>query len=180
MSRIGKKQLTLPTNVTLTTSGKEVVVKGPKGELKLTLHSDVSVNVQDGAVTVSVIDPENIDQRALWGTFGSLLRNMVTGVSEGYKKQLEVNGVGFKVALKGTKLELALGFSHPVVFEIPKGIIAKVEANVITLEGADKHLLGQTAASIRGLREPEPYKGKGIKYLDETIRRKAGKSAASA
>lgn len=180
MSRIGKKQLTLPTNVTLTTSGKEVVVKGPKGELKLTLHSDVSVNVQDGAVTVSVIDPENIDQKALWGTFGSLLRNMVTGVSEGYKKQLEVNGVGFKVALKGTKLELALGFSHPVVFEIPKGIIAKVEANVITLEGADKHLLGQTAASIRGLREPEPYKGKGIKYLDETIRRKAGKSAASA
>lgn len=180
MSRIGKKQLTLPTNVTLTTSGKEVVVKGPKGELKLTLHSDVSVNVQDGVVTVSVIDPENIDQRALWGTFGSLLRNMVTGVSEGYKKQLEVNGVGFKVALKGTKLELALGFSHPVVFEIPKGITAKVEANLITLEGADKHLLGQTAASIRGLREPEPYKGKGIKYLDETIRRKAGKSAASA
>jgi len=179
MSRIGKKQITIPAGVTITASAGLLTVKGPKGEIVKKLHRLVNVNLADGIASVSVEDEENMTQRALWGTFGSHLKNMITGVTEGYSKKLEVNGVGYKVALKGTNLELSVGLSHPVKFEIPKGIKATVEENVITLEGIDKELVGLTASQVRSIRKPEPYKGKGIKYSDEVIRRKAGKSAAA-
>lgn len=179
MSRIGKKQITIPAGVTITASAGLLTVKGPKGEIVKKLHPLVNVNLADGIASVSVEDEENMTQRALWGTFGSHLKNMITGVTEGYSKKLEVNGVGYKVALKGTNLELSVGLSHPVKFEIPKGIKATVEENVITLEGIDKELVGLTASQVRSIRKPEPYKGKGIKYSDEVIRRKAGKSAAA-
>lgn len=178
MSRIGKKPIALPAGVTVAVKDGVVTVKGPKGELTQQLHPAISVSQQDGAVQVAVTDPTKHRENALWGTFGSLIRNMVAGVTAGYQKQLEVNGVGFKVALKKDSLDLALGFSHPVVFPLPKGISATVEKNIITLTGIDKQLLGQTAAELRKLKKPEPYKGKGIKYVDEVLRRKAGKAAA--
>lgn len=178
MSRIGKKPITIPSGVTVTITPHEVKVKGPKGELTQALHPDVQVAQQDQALQVTVVDPADKRQKALWGLFGSLLKNMTVGVTQGYEKKLEVNGVGFKVALKKDTLELALGFSHPVLFTIPKGVTAVVEKNVITLTGADKQQVGQVAAEIRKLKKPEPYKGKGIKYADEVLRRKAGKAAA--
>lgn len=178
MSRIGKKPIQIPGGVNVTIAPGRIAVKGPKGELVQELHPQVSVAQQDQAVLVAVSDPEQKRQKALWGLFGSIIRNMMTGVTSGFTKQLEINGVGFKVALKKDTLEFALGFSHPVVFKIPKGIVATVEKNIITISGADKQLVGQTAAEIRKLKKPEPYKGKGIKYVDEVLRRKAGKAAA--
>lgn len=180
MSRIGKKIRKLPTGVTLEIQGGEIVVKGPKGTLKQKLHPRVTVVNNAGEVTVQVVNGENKRDRALWGTFSSIIENMIEGVTNGFKKQLEINGVGYKAALKGTALSLEVGFNDPVEVKPLTGITFKVEKNLITVEGADKQVVGEMAAMIRRVRKPEPYKGKGIKYVDEVIHRKAGKTAAKA
>ncbi|HYE60106.1 MAG TPA: 50S ribosomal protein L6 [Candidatus Kapabacteria bacterium] len=180
MSRIGKKPIALPQGVTVTVTDGIVIVKGPKGELRRPIHPLVSVSTADNVVTVSVQNAEEKVERSLWGTFGAHIRNMVTGVTVGFKKQLEVNGVGYRVAPQGKDLKIEVGYSHPVIFKIPDAVKATVEKNVITLESSDKEILGKTASEIRSIRKPEPYKGKGIKYMEETIRRKAGKAAKAA
>ncbi|MBP9686722.1 MAG: 50S ribosomal protein L6 [Candidatus Doudnabacteria bacterium] len=175
MSRIGKKPVVLPNGVTADRAGDVLTVKGPKGSLTLQIHPSVQIEAVGGEVLVSVPKPDNKQQRALWGLFRSLAQNMVTGVASGFEKKLEVNGVGFKVAVAGKNLSMQLGFSHPVDVAIPAGLEVAVEKNVITVTGVDKQLVGQFAANVRELKKPEPYKGKGIKYSDEVILRKAGK-----
>jgi len=176
MSRIGKQLILIPPDVHVTLAEHAVHVKGPKGALSLALHPAVQCVQDDSALSVTVRDADEKEQRALWGLFQRLIANMVYGVTNGFSTSLEVNGVGFKVALSGNALTLALGFSHPVTFPLPEGITAQVEKNTITISGIDKQLVGQTAARVRALKKPEPYKGKGIKYAGETIRRKAGKA----
>lgn len=175
MSRVGKKPVTVPSGVTVEHKDSTLTVKGPKGTLMLTVHPKVSVAVADNQVTVDVKNQTNKKERALWGLHRALVQNLVDGVTKGFEKKLEVNGVGFKVATQGTKLVMSLGFSHPVEVEIPKDLQVTVEKNVITISGADKQKVGQFAAEVRELKKPEPYKGKGIKYIDEVIIRKAGK-----
>lgn len=177
MSRLGKLPIELATGMEAKISDGFIIVKNSKGELKQKLLDDVNINIADNVIKVSVKNPEDKKQRALWGLYYSLIRNMVKGLSEGFQKKLEVIGVGFRISLSGNKLTMNLGFSHPVIFEIPAGITAQVEANTITISGADKQLVGETAALIRKIKKPEPYKGKGIKYSDEVIRRKEGKAA---
>lgn len=181
MSRIGRKIIIIPSGVTLTVAEQnQVTVVGPKGQLVRTLPAVVQVTVADGTATVSVSNPTNGDQRALWGLWRKLLANMVEGVSAGFSKKLELNGVGYRVAVQGNKVVMSLGFSHPVEFLLPDGITGVAENNSLTISGIDKEQVGQIAATIRSLRKPEPYKGKGIKYSDEVIRRKAGKAAKAA
>lgn len=177
MSRIGKQPITIPQGVEVRVDGRQVRVKGPKGELVRELHPHVTVVVADGIITVTVANPDVTGDRALWGLFRQLIANMTEGVTKGYEKRLEVVGVGYKVSGSGSKLTLDVGFSHEVPVELPKGITAVIEKNTIILTGADKELLGEIAARIRAIRKPEPYLGKGIKYVDEHIRRKAGKAA---
>lgn len=178
MSRIGKKPISIPTGVTVSYADRVVTVTGPKGELKRTVHPLVSVSVEGDVALVSVAKPDNKQERSLWGTFGSHLSNMIAGVVTPYEKKLEINGVGFRVSIAGQTLNFELGFSHPVSYVLPAVVTGTVEKNLITLQSIDIEALGQTAAEIRALRKPEPYKGKGIKYLDEIIRRKAGKAAS--
>lgn len=180
MSRIGKQLITIPQGVEFTISDDSVSVKGPKGTLEQALHPSISLKKEEDTITVHVKDENNQQQRALWGLFASIVKNMVLGVTEGFEKKLEINGVGYKVALSGNKLILNVGFSHPVDFILPEGIQGAVEGNVITITGSDKQLVGQVAADIRKVRKPEPYKGKGIKYSDEIILRKVGKAASKA
>lgn len=180
MSRIGKQIITIPQNVTVDVAGNVVRVKGPKGELERVIATPVKVIVADGTVTVDVEKKEDGFERSLWGTFAAHVKNMVVGVSEGFEKTLEINGVGYKVALQGKDLRLDVGFSHPVIYVMPAEVTAGVEKNVIKLQSANKELLGKVAAEVRAVKKPEPYKGKGIKYSDEVIRRKAGKAAKSA
>ena len=175
MSRIGKKPIAIPQGVDVKVAGSEIIVKGAKGEVKQALHHLISVEVKDGNLTVDVKNHEDRKQKALWGLFRSLLNNMVLGVSTGFTKQLEINGIGFKAAVSGNKLILNVGFSHPVEYVPTPDIKLAVEKNTITVSGIDKQRVGQTAAEIRAIKKPEPYKGKGIKYSDEVIRRKAGK-----
>ena len=175
MSRIGKQPIPIPSGVEVKIGKEAVEVKGPKGELKTPCHPAVSYEIKDGAVTVSRVD-DSQEARAQHGLRRTLLDNCVVGVSRGFDKVLEVVGVGYKVAVKGNVVEMALGFSHPVLIDLPKGISAKAEGAKLTLSGPDKEQLGELAATIRRLRKPEPYKGKGIKYENEYIRRKAGKS----
>jgi large subunit ribosomal protein L6 len=166
----------LPKGVEAKVTGQTIEIKGPKGTLSRTFHQEIQIIEEESSLR---FEPrgEAKDSRALWGLCRSLLFNMVHGVSEGYTKVLEINGVGYKVDLAGQTLKLALGFSHPVEFEVPKDISVAVDkSNRITLSSIDKELLGQTAATIRGFRPPEPYKGKGIKYAEEEIRRKVGKA----
>lgn len=179
MSRIGKKAIPVPAGVEVRILDGAVEVKGPKGTLRRTLHPRVSASLAEGGkeVAVAVAEPENVRDRALWGLFRMLIANMVAGVVSGFEKKLEVTGIGYKVGAAGGKLVFELGFSHPVDFPLPQGISASVDKNVITVSGVDKELVGEVAASIRRLRPPEPYKGKGIKYAGEVIRRKAGKAA---
>lgn len=165
----------LPAGVTAEVKGMELSVKGPKGTLTQLLHADVSLEITPGEIVVSVPKPTVKQQRALWGLFRSLVQNMVDGVSKGFEKKLEVNGVGFKVAVAGKMLNLQLGFSHPVDVVIPDDVTVTTDKNTIVIAGTDKQRVGQFAANVRALRKPEPYKGKGIKYSDETILRKAGK-----
>jgi large subunit ribosomal protein L6 len=175
MSRIGKKAIALPKGVVATIAGKDVKVKGPKGELKLTLVEEIEVAEADGTLTLKPRD-ESQRARAMWGMSRTLVSNMVQGVSAGYTENLEISGVGYKAAVQGKNLQLQLGYSHDVVFPIPAGIDIKCEKpTLIAIAGIDKQLVGATAAKIRGFRGPEPYKGKGIKYAGEAIRRKEGK-----
>ena len=175
MSRIGKQPIPIPSGVEVKIGKEAVEVKGPKGELKTPCHPAVTYELKDGAVTLSRVD-DSQEARAQHGLRRTLLDNCVVGVSRGFDKVLEVVGVGYKVAVKGNVVEMALGFSHPVLIDLPKGISAKAEGAKLTLSGPDKEQLGELAATIRRLRKPEPYKGKGIKYENEQIRRKAGKS----
>jgi len=179
MSRIGKKPISIPSGVEVKIDDRKVIVKGPKGTLDLDIHPHVEVSLVDGLITVKVEDETNVSDRALWGLFVRLIGNMITGVTTGFERKLEVNGIGYKVALQGKILKLDMGFSHEVNFPIPDGINITVEKNLITVSGIDKQFVGETAAQIRRVRKPEPYKGKGIKYLEETIQRKAGKTSKS-
>jgi large subunit ribosomal protein L6 len=182
MSRIGKAPIAVPSGVTITVGNDNVVtVKGPKGELKQPIDRDMKVDVKDGEINV-VRPTDQIRHRALHGLSRALLNNLVKGVTEGYTKKLELVGVGFKAANNGNVLDLALGYSHNIIFEIPKELKVataqeKGQNPTITLEGIDRQLIGQVAAKIRGLRKPEPYKGKGIRYSGEIVRKKAGKAA---
>ncbi|MBI4049879.1 MAG: 50S ribosomal protein L6 [Candidatus Doudnabacteria bacterium] len=175
MSKIGKKQINIPLGVEISVNGLLVQIKGPKGELQVRLHPKVSVSVADGAASVAVKNPEDKRQRALWGTFRSLLSGAVAGVTEGFTKRLAIQGVGYKAALAGDKLTLHLGYSHPIELVIPKGLAVTIEKNIIVITGIDKQMVGQFAAVVRSRRPPEPYKGKGVRYEDEVVRRKAGK-----
>lgn len=177
MSRLGKLSIKVPADVQVKIEGDLVTVKGPKGELKRQVLPQIAVKFANGEVTVNIINPKNKRENALWGLYWNLIKNMIIGVKDGFQKQLEINGVGFKVQGAGKKLTFNVGFSHPVEFILPATIDGKVEGNVITVSGADKELLGQIASQIRDIKKPEPYKGKGIKYVDEVIRRKEGKAA---
>ena len=180
MSRLGKNPIAVPKGVTVTVADGLVTVKGPKAELSFKPHPNVIVEVAGSEVKVEVMSPDEKFDRSLWGLTHKLVLNMIQGVTVGFSKQLEVIGVGYKVAVAGSKVNLDIGFSHPVTFELPKGIDAKVEKNVLTLSGADKQTVGQVAAQIRKFRKPEPYKGKGIRYVGEAVRQKAGKAAKAA
>ena len=176
MSRIGKLPVKVPKNVTVTTDGTSVTVKGPKGELKKTFHPDLDIKVENGDVIVSRPSDEN-QHKALHGLTRTLIANMVEGVTTGYSKTLEIAGVGYKAEPRPYGLQFALGFSHPIEYRAPAGIkLSAPNPTTVQIEGADKEIVGQVAAEIRSLRPPEPYKGKGIKYQGETIRRKAGKA----
>lgn len=176
MSRIGRLPIEVPAGVDIKINGSDVVVKGPKGELSLTVAKPIEVMVEENTVTVSRPDDER-ESRALHGLTRTLISNNIIGVTQGYKKELEVVGTGYRVLAKGSNLEFALGFSHPVSVEAPVGITFAVEGqNKVTITGIDKQLVGETAAKIRKIRPPEPYKGKGIRYAGEQIRRKAGKA----
>ncbi len=180
MSRIGKLPIPVPAGVTVTVNGQTAEVKGPKGSLNLVLHRHIQIAQADNQLTISVKHPDHQDDRALWGLWRMLIANAVTGVTTGFQVKLEINGVGFKAAVSGQKLTLNLGFSHPIEFMVPEGVTVTVEKNTMTVSGIDKQLVGETAAKIRRFKEPEPYKGKGIKYSDEVIRRKAGKVVKAA
>ena len=176
MSRIGRLPISVPAGVEVAVDGSVVKVKGPKGELTHTVAAPITVVVEDGTVQVSRPNDER-ESRALHGLTRTLIANMVQGVSEGYSKQLEIVGTGYRVQAKGANLEFALGYSHPVPFEAPDGITLSVEgSNKVTVAGIDKQQVGQVAAKIRKLRLPDPYKGKGVRYAGEQIRRKAGKA----
>ena len=178
MSRIGSQPVEIPDNVTVNIDGKSVHVKGPKGEMDLVLREEVSAEVKEDQVIVKTLEKE---KPAYWGLTRALIANAVTGVTEGFFKELELVGVGYRVTKQGKNLSLTLGFSHPVKFEAPEGIEFEVPDNKhIKVTGVDKQLVGLVAASIRKLRKPEPYKGKGIKYADEVVRRKPGKSLVGA
>lgn len=174
MSRIGKQSVVIPEKTEVTVEGPVVSVKGPLGELSRDIHPAVTVAVEEGEVVVTPKDESQLAQ-ALWGTFSSHVKNMVAGVNEAFQKKLVVEGVGYRVSLSGKNLELLVGFSHPVVLEVPENITVEVEKNTITVSGADKEKVGQFAAEIRAVKKPEPYKGKGIRYEDEVVRRKQGK-----
>ena len=178
MSRIGSSPIALPDAVEVSIDGSTVTVKGPKGELVRTLPGDITITLDDGVLTLGRPDDERTS-KAMHGLARSLVANMVTGVTEGYRKELEIIGVGYRAQAKGSdKLELALGFSHPVEVEAPEGISFEVPSNTrIDILGIDKEVVGQVAADIRAIRKPEPYKGKGIRYVGERVMRKAGKAA---
>jgi len=177
MSRLGKLPIELPVGTQAKLENGFIIVKGPKGELKTKMHRTVNVAITDKEINLSIDDQTSGKNKALWGLFRSLIKNMVVGVNEAYTKKLEINGVGYKAVVSGTKLTLNVGYSHPVIYKLPAGIKAEVQANNIIISGIDKQLVGETAAQIRKIRKPEPYKGKGIKYSDEILRRKAGKTA---
>ncbi|MFC1734150.1 50S ribosomal protein L6 [candidate division KSB1 bacterium] len=177
MSRIGKQKVIVPEKTEVTVSDGAVSVKGPLGELTRPLHKAVSVSVENNEVVVTPNDKTPL-AKALWGTYSSHVKNMVQGVNELYEKKLVVEGIGYRVNLSGKNLELIVGFSHPVVFTVPEGLTVNVEKNTISVSGSDKEKVGQFTAEIRATKKPEPYKGKGIRYEDEVVRRKQGKKTA--
>ena len=178
MSRLGRKPIPIAKGVNVTIGADTVAVKGPKGELKRSIPEGVKVKLEDGNVVVTR-DSDSRDHRARHGLMRALLANMVKGVTDGFERKLEINGVGYRAEVTGQKLTMALGYSHPVIYDLPKGIGAKVDKNIVILTGSDREMLGETAAKVRSFRPPEPYKGKGVKYIEETIRRKVGKTGAS-
>ncbi len=175
MSRIGKQHIILPSGVSVSIANGRLTVKGPKGELTRPVPDAVSFVIAPDLLVVRLKSGEK--KEPLWGTWAAHAKNMIHGVTTGFTRQLEVNGVGYRVALQGNALKFEVGFSNPVLFALPNGVSATVEKNLVTLGAIDRELLGRTAAAIRAIRKPEPYKGKGIKYMDEVIRRKAGKTA---
>lgn len=175
MSRIGKNPVAIPDKVEVKIDGSHVVAKGPNGQLEFTFNEKVTIEQVEKTIIVKPVD-ESQAARSLWGTTRTLVSNMVTGVSTGFTKSLEFNGVGYKAMVNGQTLTLNLGYSHPIDYALPEGITAKVTKNVIDITGANKELVGFVAAKVRGFRPPEPYKGKGVKYIDEVIIRKAGKT----
>jgi large subunit ribosomal protein L6 len=177
MSRLGKLPIKLPTGVSAALNDNALTVKGPKGELKVNINPIIEVKIASDEIVVTPFDKGVSDASAIWGLIWSLVRNAVIGVSEGFSKKLEINGVGYRATASGNKLNMNLGFSHPVEFPLPDGISATVEGNTITISGISKQAVGEVAAQIRKIRKPEPYKGKGIKYSDEIVRRKMGKAA---
>ena len=177
MSRIGKRPLAIPAKTEVTVADAVLTVKGPLGTLSRRLHPQVRVLVEGGNVVVQPADETRLG-RALWGTYAAHTRNMLAGVQKQYMKKLVLDGVGYRMSLAGTTLTMSLGFSHPVVLQVPDGVKAVVEKNELTLTSCDKELLGQFAANVRALKKPEPYKGKGFHYSDEVVRRKQGKKAA--
>lgn len=176
MSRVGKKPIELPEKIEVNYKERVLVVQGPRGSLSRTIHPAVDLNIGKGNIQVSVIDNSRVN-RAFQGLTRSLIQNMVTGVNTGFERVLEINGIGYRAMLNGDRIEFSLGFSHPVQFDLPDGIAASIDRNnVIRLTGIDRELLGQTAASIRRLKPPESYKGKGVRYAGERVRLKAGKT----
>jgi large subunit ribosomal protein L6 len=175
MSRVGKKPVSIPQGVTANVEGQTVKVKGPKGALQIVLHGDVKATMDKGSIKVDPLN-ETKRARAMWGTYRALVANLMTGVTKGFEERLEINGVGYRAAVQGKNLQLALGYSHDVVYPIPEGItIAVPKPTEITVSGTDSQRVGQVAAEIRAYRPPEPYKGKGVKYANEFIFRKEGK-----
>lgn len=180
MSRVGRKPIPVISGVMVSVKDRHVTVKGPKGELQATVHNDISVELKDDQITLSR-QSDNKQQRALHGLWRALLAGMVQGVNEGYTRKLELVGVGYRAEMKGKKLQLTVGYSHPILFAPPEGVTIQTPAQTnIVVGGIDKQLVGQVAAKIRSFRLPEPYKGKGIRYEGEVVRRKAGKAAAAA
>ncbi len=174
MSRIGKNPIQLPAGVTASLAGRVITVKGPQGELTHTIHPDIAVSIENNVITCTVAR-QSKRASALWGTTRAVIANLVAGVTEKFQKQLELQGVGYRAALKGQNLEMQLGFSHPVLVSAPEGITFQVEKEIITISGPDIVQVGQMAADIRAIRPPEPYKGKGVRYVGEHVRRKVGK-----
>lgn len=182
MSRIGKQPISVPTGVEASSKEGIIRIKGTKGTLSFNVHPRITVTIENGVIQVNRMGEEKLD-KGLHGLTRTLINNMVTGVTKGFAKELEIQGVGYRVQMKGKNLDFALGFSHPIEFKAPEGIsfeIDKEKKNIIKVMGVDKELVGRTAAKIRSLRPPEPYKGKGIRYLGESVRKKAGKAAAAA
>jgi len=178
MSRVGKRPIPIPDNVKVAYEGRRLTVKGPKGDLSRPIHGDVELSIKDGSIHV-IPSGKSKKPEAIQGLTRTLVANMITGVTQGFERILEINGVGYRVVdLKSNVLTFALGYSHPVVYKLPDGITASADKSRVVLTGIDKELLGSTAATIRGFRRPEPYKGTGIKYAEERIRRKVGKSGA--
>ncbi|MBU0612330.1 50S ribosomal protein L6 [Patescibacteria group bacterium] len=174
MSRIGKQEIQIPTGVEVSRDGAILTVKGPKGTLSKNFRDEVEIKIADGTIILNVKRNDKFS-KSLWGTYASHIKNMITGVQVPYQKKLILEGVGFKSEVKGKELHLALGFSHPVVVKIPEDITVTAEKNNITVSGIDKELVGSFTAGVRALKKPEPYKGKGMRYEDEVIRRKQGK-----
>jgi large subunit ribosomal protein L6 len=178
MSRIGKKPVAIPKGVTVAIKDAVISVKSQKGELKKEIPGLVKVAVDKEQILITR-ENDGREARARHGLVRALVNNMVEGVTKGFERRLEINGVGYRAEVAGDKLTMALGYSHPVVYQLPKGVTAKVEKNILVLAGIDRELLGHTAAKVRSFRPPEPYKGKGVKYLEETIKRKVGKTGAA-
>lgn len=176
MSRVGKKPISIPNGLQIDIQGSKIVFKNSKLTKELETYGRVGIVFKDGELSFS-LNGDGMQARAYWGTYRALANNIVIGLTDGFSKQLEINGVGYKAAVKGKVLELSLGFSHPINYDIPEGIDVSVDKNVIIIKGSDKQQIGQIAAEIREFRPPEPYKGKGIKYSDERIVRKAGKTS---
>lgn len=176
MSRIGKQPITIPAGVEATLSNGVLTLKGPKGTLSRAFSSDVAITIADGVITLAPARESDL-ARALWGTYGAHIGNMLEGVTKGFEKKLEIEGVGYRGEVKGNKLALSVGFSHPVEISIPEGVTVVVEKGLFTITGIDKEVVGQFAATVRDTKRPEPYKGKGIRYQGEYIIRKQGKKA---
>ncbi|KKU22059.1 MAG: 50S ribosomal protein L6 [Candidatus Nomurabacteria bacterium GW2011_GWA1_46_11] len=174
MSRIGKQEIIIPAGIKITQSGDILTVVGPKGSVSKVFRDDITITLSDKGVLLDIKRNDKFS-KALWGTYASHIKNMIQGVTTPYQKKLVLEGVGFKSEVKGKELHLALGFSHPVIVKIPEGITMKAEKNVLSVEGIDKELVGSFTAGVRALKKPEPYKGKGMRYENEVIRRKQGK-----
>ncbi len=177
MSRVGKNPVAIPSGIEVSVDGTVIVAKKGNNEKRLDTHGRVGIEIKDNEVALSRVG-EDKQSSAYWGTYRALLANVMEGLDKGFKKSLEINGVGYRAAVNGKTLELQLGFSHPINYDIPEGITITVEKNIINVSGTDKQAVGQVAAEIRAFRPPEPYKGKGVKYTDEHIIRKAGKTAS--
>lgn len=175
MSRVGKKPVPIPDKTKISFAGRVLTVEGTKGKLSRTIHPDVDLNIEDDQILLSIRRNDK-KTKAQWGTARALVSNMVTGVSQGFERVLEINGIGYRAEVKGNAVDLHLGYSHPIQFALPEGVSAQVEKNTLKLSGIDKEKVGFAAASIRKFRPPEPYKGKGVKFAEETIVRKAGKT----